>query len=96
MVRVHSTTAHILYMSNRIRLGVKVACQFLCTRVVAPTEEDEKKLVRLLKFLWVTRKEKYLFGQGDGLNVFKFYINGVFACHNDGKSHGGWLLSMVV
>lgn len=88
-VSFHSTAACILYMSNMIRPRVKLACRFLCTKVVALNKEDEKKRIRLLNFPWETRKEKYLFGQGHGLNVLKFYTDGVFACHNDGKSHRG-------
>ena len=88
-VKFHSTTARILYLSNRIRPGVKVACQYLCTRVSEPSEEDNKKLTKLIKYLWSTKGKKYYFGRGDGSNVLKFYVDGAFACHADGKSHGG-------
>ena len=85
----HSTTARVLYLTNRVKPTCKVTCQVLCTRVSAPTQDDERKLVKLLSHLWETRKRKYLFGRGDGSNHLRHYIDGAFACHMDGKSHGG-------
>ena len=57
--------------------------------MTAPTEDDKRKLIKLLSHLWETRRKKYLFGRGDGSNHLRHYIDGAFACHMDGKSHGG-------
>ena len=90
----HSTTARVLYLTNRAKSTCNVACQALCSRLTAPTADDERKLIKLLSHLWETRRKKYLFGRGDGSNHLHHYIDGAFACHMDGKSHGGWLLIM--
>ena len=42
--KFHSTTARILYLTNHTRPALKIACQFLCTQVQSPTEDDKKSL----------------------------------------------------
>lgn len=72
-----------------------MACQYLCTRVSDRSVADSKKLTKLVKYFWSTKSKNYYFGRGDRTNDLKFYVDGAFACHTDGKSHGGCLLSMV-
>ena len=86
--KFHSTTARILYLTNHTRPALKVACQFLCTRVQSPTEGDKKKLRKLLMYLWTKKKKKMMF-KGENNNHLRFYVDGAFACHPDGKSHTG-------
>ena len=73
----------------------KVVFQFLCTRVQELKKDGERKLMKLLSFLWVTGKEKYLFGRGDNHNQLRFYIDCAFACHQGGRSHGGLVVEYV-
>ena len=87
--KIHSTTAQVIYLTNRVKSTCKVACQALGPRATTPNQDDERKLVKLLSHLWSTRKSKYLFGHGDGSNHLCHYIDGLFACHMDRKSHGG-------
>jgi len=51
----HSIVAKLLYVSNRARTDAQLAIAFLCTRVSCSTEQDWKKLIRLLQIptiLW--------------------------------------------
>ena len=44
----HSIVAKLLYVSKRARTDAQLAIAFLCTRVSCSTEQDWKKLIRLL------------------------------------------------
>ena len=85
----HSTTARVLYITNRTKQTQKIACQFLCTRMKAPTGQDERKLAKLLSNVWKTQAKKFLFERGNGRNALRHCRNGAFTVHSDGKSHGG-------
>ena len=52
-------------------------------------KSDERKLGKMLGFLWRTKSKKFFFGRGDGSAELKFYIDGAFAVHSDAKSHEG-------
>ena len=73
--KFHSTTARALYLTNRIRPGAKIATQFCCTRVKEPTENDEKKLMKLLGYLQKTKDKEFLFGRTDikRKNMLEFF-----------------------
>lgn len=79
----------MLYVTNRTKPTHKIACHFLCARVKAPTEQDKRKLVKLLSNLWQTQEKKFLFGRGDEGNALRYYVDGAFIVHSDGKSRGG-------
>jgi len=46
----HSIVAKLLYVSKRARTDAQLAIAFLCTRVSSSTEQDWKKLIRLLQY----------------------------------------------
>ena len=80
--------AKLLYPSHRARPDIITAMSFLCTRVQAPTEEDQTKLRRLLGCLLKT-KNRHLKLKPSGSFKVVAYIDASFAIHNDGKSHTG-------
>ena len=47
----HRLVARLLFASKRARPDIQVTVAFLCTRVKAPTEEDYKKLGRIIKYV---------------------------------------------
>ena len=49
--KFHTAVAKILYLSKRTRVDVLLTTSFLCSRVLKPTEEDWKKLVKLHQYL---------------------------------------------
>jgi len=87
----HTTVAQLLYLSKRTRPDILVATTFLTTRVSEPTEEDIKKLRRVLKYLNGTQDLKLNFAKGDNLSLVA-YIDASYAIHYDCKSHTGGLI----
>ena len=65
-----------------------MAVTFMCSRVKAPTEQDWKKLMRLLEYIHGTRAD-FLMLASDDLSVLKWYVDASFAVHEDFKSHTG-------
>ena len=47
----HSTVAKFLYLGKRVRPDLLTAISFLSRRVQSPTEQDLKKLNRLIRYL---------------------------------------------
>jgi hypothetical protein len=85
--RVHTLVAKLLFLSKRARPEISTATSFLCTRVTKATEEDKRKLFRLMGFLHGTRKHVLELRPKD-LQVVA-YIDASFAPHPDAKSHSG-------
>lgn len=75
----HSTAAKLLYIAKHGRPDILTAVAFLTTRVAKTTEEDERKLMRVLQYLF-----KYPALRVGSL--IKAYIDASYAMHNDGKS----------
>ena len=47
----HRHIARLLFASKRARPDIQVCVAFLCTRVKAPTEQDYKKLGKVISYL---------------------------------------------
>jgi hypothetical protein len=47
----HSVEARLIYVGTRAHSDILLALGFLCSRVSAPTEQDKRKLQRLLEYL---------------------------------------------
>jgi Reverse transcriptase (RNA-dependent DNA polymerase) len=58
----HSVVAKLIYAGTRARTDILLALGFLCSRVSAPTEQDERKLFRLLAYLLGTLDLKFRLG----------------------------------
>ena len=84
----HTTVAKALWASKRARPDIGQGIASLCTRVRGPNENDWDKMVRLLKFLNGTKKDKLILS-ADDLRVIKWYVDAAFAVHPDFKSHTG-------
>ena len=89
----HSSIAQGLFLAKRGRPDVLTAITFLCTRVTKPTEEDWRKLKRVIQWLSCT-KEDVLRLKSDGKPVLHWYGDASFAVHPDFKSHTGGVLTM--
>ena len=89
----HSSVAQGLFLAKRGRPDVLPAIAFLCTRVTKPTEEDWRKLKRVIQWLKCT-KEDVLRLKSDGKPVLHWYGDASFAVHPDFKSHTGGVLTM--
>ena len=58
----HSVTAKVLWISQQSRPDLDTAMSFLCTRVKEPTQEDWRKLHRVICFLKATKDDKQIIG----------------------------------
>ena len=78
-----------LYLSKRARLDIQPVILVLCTRVKSPGRNNWNKLVRMMKFLKVTREDKLTINTEKGINEIEWYVDAAFAVHPDFKSHMG-------
>lgn len=88
----HSIVAKLLYLAKRTRPDILTSIAFLSTRVQAPTEDDYKKLGRVLKYLNGTRGKGIALGASDV--VPQAYIDASYGVHGDGKSHSGLFITL--
>jgi hypothetical protein len=84
----HTNVAKLLYLSKRARPDVIAVVGFLCTRVKGPTEEDMKKLKKVLGYLKGT-EEWIMKIRPEGMFCVEVYIDASFSAHPDGKSQSG-------
>jgi hypothetical protein len=84
----HTFVAKGLFACKRARPDIHTAIAALCTRVKDPNEDDWRKLIRLIKYLNGTRKDKLILFT-DNPHVIKWFVDSAFAVHPDFKSHTG-------
>ncbi len=92
-VLFHSKVAKLLYLALRSRPDILTAISFLTTRVKGPTEEDDKKLDRVLRYLKGSRGKGIVIKAEDGL-VVKAYVDASYGVHADMKSHTGCVITL--
>lgn len=88
----HTIVAKGLFASKRAWPDINMVIAFLCTRVKHPTAEDWEKLMRLLKYINGSRKDKLVLGAHD-LGVVRWYVDASFGVHPDFKSHTGAVMT---
>jgi hypothetical protein len=77
-----------LFLCKKARPDIQQAILVLCTRVKDPNQADWEKLMRVMKYLNITREENLTL-IADDLRVVKWYVDASFAVHPDFKSHTG-------
>ena len=87
--KFHSNVAQLLYLSTRVRPDIMLPITFLCSRVSQPTEQDLKKLKRVLEYLNGTSDLGIMLGQYGADMGVTVYADASYAVHKDFKSHGG-------
>ena len=90
----HTVVARLLYLAKRTRVDILLAVAFLTTRVKAPTDDDQGKLMRVLKYLYSTKSQVLVLAPTGELKV-EGYIDAAFGCHEDGKSHTGVVITLA-
>ena len=88
----HRYVAKLLFISKRGRPDIQTAVAFLTTRVQSPDEDDWKKLIRMMSFLFGTASDALTLG-GDTLDVVRWWVDASYAPHPDMKSHTGGTMS---
>jgi hypothetical protein len=88
-----SVVAKLLYLGKRGRPDILMPVQFLCTRVQAPTKQDQLKLERILGYLQFTKSWTRSFDRSTFKRV-ETYIDASFATHQDGKGHSACVVML--
>ena len=89
----HRVVAKLLWVMKRGRPDIETAISMLCTRVQEPTEQDWKKLKRLLQFLNKTIDDIRVLS-ADNLGDMFTWIDASYAVHPNMRSHTGGTISM--
>ena len=90
---IFSTTAKVLWISQRSRPDLDTAVSFLCTRVKEPTQKDWKKLCRVICFLKATKNDKRIIGMDD-LWSLRTWIDGSYAVCSNMRGYTGGRISL--
>ena len=89
----HHVVAQLLFLCKRARPDIQTAISYLCTRVTNPSEDDYKKLTRVIRYLRGTVNMPLRL-EADSLNVVKWWVDASYGVHPDLKSHTGGIMSM--
>jgi hypothetical protein len=89
----HAMVARLLFLCKRGRPDLQTAIAFLCTRVQAPTLDDQRKLSRVIKYLRKTRS-LVLTLCADNIKIVEWWVDAAFAVHRDMRSHTSGVMSM--
>ena len=89
----HCHVARLLFANKRARPNIQVCVAFLCTRVKSPTEQDYKKLGRVISYLLETVHLPLVIGV-DNSRTLTWNIDASFVVHPDCKSHTGACLTL--
>ena len=88
----HTFVAKALFLCGRARPDIRQVVSVLSTRVQSPSQDDWKKLERLMLFLHSTKMDKLILSAED-LHIIRWWIDASFAVHPDFKSHTGAAMS---
>ena len=91
--RYHSVTAKILYLGKRVRPDVLTAVSFLTKRVNAPTEQDMRKLQRVVRYIRATKEKGIVIEPDKNLSILA-YVDASYGVHEDYKSHTGCVIGI--
>ena len=78
----------LMYIAYRERKDIRPTVSFLSTRVSSPTEEDNEKLRRLIRYI-VGSIDKLLYLGASNLSVLLNFIDVVYGVSNNMKSYTG-------
>ena len=91
--KFHTFSAKLLFLGCRTRPEIEVATSFLCSRVTIATEQDAKKLDRVMKYLNNTKGAGLVLEAADKL-VVRAFIDSSHGIHEDGKGHQGLFITL--
>jgi histone deacetylase 1/2 len=89
----HSAVMTLHYLAKRTRPDILTSVSWCATRVLLPTEEDEKKLDRILGFLLYTQDQKLVLKIGPTCEV-RAFVDSSFGLYPDGKSVTGAVIML--
>ena len=89
----YSVVYMLLYLAKRARPDILLATQFLTCRVTKSTEEDFRKLQRVINYLHCTKDLKLTFKFGECVDLI-CYVDASHAVHDDYRSHTGVVITI--
>ena len=89
----HSAVMTLHYLAKRTRSDMLTAVSWCATRVLHPTEEDERKLDRILGYLLATKDQKLILCIGPVCEL-RAYVDASFGLYPDGKSITGAVIML--
>jgi hypothetical protein len=90
----HSSVAKLLFLTKRARPDILTAVAFLTTRVSESTIDDEKKLMRVLRYLNGTQHLGLRIQADSQLTTVRAFIDASFAVHPNMRSHTGCVITL--
>ena len=84
----HTLTARNLFVSKRARGDILPTTAFFTTRVKEPDEDGWKNFGRCLQYLKDTVNDVLIL-IADNICVVKWWVDGLYACHEDCRSQTG-------
>ena len=90
----HSDVARLMYLAKRSRGQILTATSHLASRVNNPTEDDQRKLNRVLSYIGKTKNEKMFMRAGGNVEP-QVYIDASYGMHQDGTSRTGVCVMMA-
>ena len=88
----HSVTAKLLYITKRARPDIETGIAFMTTRVLKSTEEDWRKLKRIITFLKYTIDDVRIIG-AKSMDTIYTWVDAAFAVHSNMRSQTGGTMS---
>lgn len=89
----HSITMTLHYLAKRVRPDILTAVSWCASRVLKPTEDDERKLDRILGYLQGTKERNTILRIGDKFEL-RAYVDASYAVYQDAKSVTGVVLML--
>ena len=89
----HALTAKLLYLGKRVRPDILTAVSYLVKKVQSPSEDDMKKLHRIVKYIRGTNEFGIAIEANKALTVIA-YVDASYAVHGDCKSHTGTVIGI--
>ena len=90
---LHTIVEKLIFLCKQARPDILTGVAFLMTLVREPDKDDDKKLLRILKYLSGTR-DLVLTLESDGNGKLKWWVDAEFTVHHDMKSHTGGMMYM--
>jgi hypothetical protein len=91
----HSIVAKVLYLATKVRPDLTTAVSFLCSRVQKSTNEDWKKLKRVISYLATTVNHGILYSRGQPAELSAYVDAGHGTHAEDGTSRTGIIVTLA-
>ena len=87
--------AQLIYPSKREHPDIQLEVYFLCTRLIGPDTDENKNMVRLMKYIQGTIFLPLIISIDESGNI-KWYVDSAFVVHSYMRSHTGGFMTMGI